>query len=154
MALRGHAGYSTGQMVPLVLDMAARAVSWKQKVGYSEQRHHDLELIRRVGAPCPEEAKVRCWWTLASLREEPMGRRQVPCLAAAPRPLLSRVFGVLVHVPSHYGLHALSSRVRLDLARVAWYFYRPAKLVASVNQQNFHRTHFFLPWVTGAFPAW
>jgi hypothetical protein len=46
MALRGRAGYSTAQMVPLVVDIVARAVSWMQKVGYSKAHHHDLDLTR------------------------------------------------------------------------------------------------------------
>jgi len=134
MALRGRAGYSTAQMAPLVADIVARAVSRMQKVDYSKAHHHDLELTRWDGGPCPEEVRVRCWWTrLASLHEGPMGQRQAPYLAAGHRPPPSPAFGVLVHVPSHYDLLALSSRVRLDLARVAWRSYQPAKLMASVK---------------------
>ena len=132
MALRGRAGYSTAQMAPLVVDIVARAVSRMQKVGYSKACHHDLELTRWDGGPFPEEVKVRCWWTRrASLHEDPVGQRQVPYLAAGRRPPPSPVFGVLVHVPSHSDL--LSSRVRLDLARVAWRSCQPAKLMASVK---------------------
>jgi hypothetical protein len=62
-----------------------------------------------------------------------MGQRQVPCLAVGHRPPPSLAFGVLVLVLSHYDLHALSSRVRLDLARVAWRSCQPAKLMTSVK---------------------
>lgn len=114
-------------MAPLVADIVARAVKWMQKVGYSKAHHHDLDLTQWDGVLCPEEVKVRCWWTrLASLREDPMVRRQVPYLAAGRRPPPSPAFGVLVHVPSHYDLHALSSRVP-DLVRVAWRSCQPAK---------------------------
>jgi len=76
MALRGHAGCSAVQMALLAANMVARAVSRMQKVGCSKAHHRDLDLTRWGGAPCPEEVKVRCWWTrLASLREEPMGQR-------------------------------------------------------------------------------
>lgn len=61
-----------------------------------------------------------------------MEQRQVPCLAADRRLLPSLAFGVLVHVPSHFDLHALSFRVRFDPARVAWYFGR-SKLFSSAR---------------------
>jgi len=60
-----------------------------------------------------------------------MEQRQVPCPAADRRLLPSPAFGVLVHVPSHYDLHALSSRVRLDPARVAWCFCQPKPVVSA-----------------------
>ena|ERR1700748_1935475 len=64
-----------------------------------------------------------------------MEQRQVPCPAADRRLLPSPAFGVLGHVPSH-DLHALSSRVRFDPARVAWCFCQ-SKLIASARSIEF-----------------
>lgn len=155
MALRGRAGYPTAQMAPLVADIVARAVKWVQKVGYSKEHHHDLDLTRWDGVPFPAEVKVRCCWSrLASLREDPMGQKQVPYPAAGRRPPPSLAFGVLVHGPSHYG-HGLSSRVPLDLVLVAWCSCQPAKFDSvSKVPLTFQRTHLFVPWITRAFSAW
>ena len=83
-----------------------------------------------------------------------MVRRQVPYLAAGRRPPPSPAFGVLVHVPSHYDLHALSSRVP-DLVRVAWRSCQPAKYGGvSKIPLTVQRTHLFVSWVTGTFSSW
>ena len=155
MVLRGRAGYPTAQMAPLVAGIVAGAVNWMQKVGCSKGHHHDLDLTQWDGVPCLEEVKVRCWWIrLASLREDPMGQRQVPYLVADRRPPPSLAFGVLVHGPAHYD-HGLSSRVPLDLVPVAWRSCQSAKFDrVSKVPLNFKRSHLFVSWVTGAFSAW